>query len=259
MKKSTLLALAVVLTLSPFLQSCLDVDDESSLNDRNYPWLAFSTIRTIEDVKQGYYFALDDNTKLYPGDTTAIHNYLLIDGQRAFVHFDYLKEPHEGYDSNIKVGRITNILTKEIVELTEENKEKIGDDKINVKRYWIAQGYLNIEFQYFGTQDTNKKHFINLVQNTLSSENEEEGYISLEFRHNAEGDYPAHIGDGYVSFKLDKIKEQMEDTKGLKIRVNTIYEGTLFDYIDFKKEEKSNTFSTLDRLNISPQTTATTY
>lgn len=30
---------------------------------------------------------------------------------------------------------------------------------------------------------------------------------------------------GYVSFKLDKIKDRMEGKKGLRIRVNTIYGG----------------------------------
>ena len=50
-------------------------------------------------------------------------------------------------------------------------------------------------------------------------------YINLEFRHNSEGDDPQRLGEGYVSFKLDKIKDRMEGKKGLRIRVNTIYGG----------------------------------
>ena len=36
---------------------------------------------------------------------------------------------------------------------------------------------------------------------------------------------PQRLGEGYVSFKLDKIKDRMEGKKGLRIRVNTIYGG----------------------------------
>ena len=56
-------------------------------------------------------------------------------------------------------------------------------------------------------------------------DSEEDEFINLEFRHNNEGDYPQTLGEGYVSFRLDKIKEQMEGKKGLRIRVNTLYGG----------------------------------
>ena len=235
MKKLKLIALAVVLTVTPFLQSCLD-DDKPE-----FPWLAFSTIHTLENVDNGYYFGLDDGSKLYPGDTTRIDQYKVIDGQRAFVYYNYLDEPKTGYDYNIKVGQIINILTKDIIDLTAENAEKIGDNKINMTYFWIAQGYLNIEFQYLGTHSSDKKHFLNLVQNTMNHENDEEGYISLEFRHNAEGDSPERIGEGYVSFKLDKIEKEMENAKGLKIRVNTIYDGEKFIKIELKKSSDKKT------------------
>lgn len=234
MKKFKLIALVAVLTLIPTLQSCLDD------NDSNYPSLAISTIKTLEGVEKGYYFGLDDNKKLYPGDTTAIQNYAVIDGQRAFVHFYYLDEPKTGYDYNVKVEQIINILTKDIVDLTEENAEDIGDNKINATSLWIAQGYLNIEFQYFGTNNPDKKHFLNLVRNTIATEQKgEEGYISLEFRHNIKGDSPDRLGEGYVCFKLDKIAEEMKDAKGLIVRVKTLYDGERFYKIDFKKEKSA--------------------
>lgn len=232
MKKFKFITLAAILTLIPTLQSCLDD------NDSNYPSLAITTIHTLEGVEHGYYFGLDDNSKLYPGDTTAIRNYPLVDGQRAFVYFNYLDEPKTGYDYNVKVEQIINILTKDIVDLTEENAEDIGDNNINATNIWIAQGYLNIEFQYFGTKNTDKMHFLNLVRNTLATgENDEEGYISLEFRHNVKGDSPNRLDEGYVSFKLDKITEEMKEAKGLRVRVKTLYDGVRFYKIDFKKEK----------------------
>ena len=44
---------------------------------------------------------------------------------------------------------------------------------------------------------------------TADEEDAENEYINLEFRHNSEGDYPQTLGEGYVSFKLDEINEQM--------------------------------------------------
>lgn len=244
-------ALATALILVPSLQSCLDDNDSS-----DYPSLAISTIRTLKDVEHGYYFGLDDGSKMYPGDTTAIRNYPLVDGQRAFVYFNYLDESKADYDYNVKVESIIDILTKDIIDLTVENAETIGDNKINANYIWIAQNYLNIEFQYFGTHNIDKKHFLNLVENTtLVTNGEEDGYISLEFRHNAEGDSPDRIGTGYVSFKLDKISEKMKDAKGLKIRVNTIYEGIQVHTVDFSEKEKN----TLKQLKPSAHTAKTNY
>ena len=114
------------------------------------------------------------------------------------------------------------------------DEEKIGDDKINTTYMWINKDnkYLTIEFQYYGTHSDDKKHFLNLVINdkeetapTADEGNAEDEYINLEFRHNSEGDDPQRLGEGYVSFKLDKIKDRMEGKKGLRIRVNTIYGG----------------------------------
>ena len=116
----------------------------------------------------------------------------------------------------------------------DNDEEKVGDDKINTTYMWINKDnkYLTIEFQYYGTHSEDKKHFLNLVINdkeesapTADEDSAEDEYINLEFRHNSEGDDPQRLGEGYVSFKLDKIKNRMEGKKGLRIRVNTIYGG----------------------------------
>ena len=99
---------------------------------------------------------------------------------------------------------------------------------------WISKDkkYLTIEFQYYGTHSEDKKHFLNLVINNKEADsaaenedNTDDEYINLEFRHNSERDSPDHLGEGYVSFKLDKIEEQIEGKKGLNIRVRTLYDG----------------------------------
>lgn len=229
--KSIAFFLAIPVLL-PVLQSCLDDDDSPSES------FVISTVNVPNPESKDFYFTLDDGKKMFPGDTKELGSYQLIDGQRAFVIFNEMDQKVEGYDYNIQVKRIKDILTKDIITLNDENVKEVGDDKINSTYMWITQDlkYLTIEFQYLGTHNEDKKHFLNLVINELETkptENPDNDYIELEFRHNAEGDTPYRLGEGYVSFKLDEIKEQMKGKKGLKIRVNTIYNGEKYQKIDF--------------------------
>lgn len=212
-----------IMTLTPMLQSCLD-DDGSSDS------LVVSTINVPDPDSKEFYLTADDGKTLFPSNSQLWSNQELTDGQRAFVIFNELDQPVNGYDYNIEIKHIDKILTKEIVTMGEgENTEKkIGDDKINATYLWITKDnkYLTIEFQYLGTHSEDKKHFLNLVINNPqpeSTNSRDNDYIDLEFRHNSENDSPERLGEGYISFKLDKIKEQMKGKKGVRIRVRTIY------------------------------------
>ncbi|MEY8686682.1 NigD-like protein [Bacteroides sp. AN502(2024)] len=229
MKKFKFIAfIFAITTIVPILQSCLDDDENPS------DLLVISTINMLSQDSKEFYFTLDNGKKMYPGNSQGWSNENWVEGQRAFVIFNELEEPVNGYDLTIQVKGIHPILTKEIVTMGEDdnNEEKIGDDKINATYMWINKNnkYLTIEFQYYGTSSKDKKHFLNLVINDKgkaapTADEDQDEYINLEFRHNSEGDYPQRLGEGYVSFKLDKIKERMEGKKGLRIRVNTIYGG----------------------------------
>ncbi len=250
MKKLRLITLIMMLPLLPVLHSCLDDNDEEER------YFSVNTVKVPDETNnKDFYFLQDDGTKMFPGNAQYLHNYEAKEGQRAFVIYTKLDEPVQGYDSNIEVWNIVDILTKDIVNLTPENEEEIGDDAINVPYMWVAQGYLTIEFQYYGTHREDKKHFLNLVINELpeetpaaappaEGENDDE-YVYLEFRHNSEGDSPALLGEGYVSFKLDKIAPKLEGKKGLKIRVKTLYDGVQVQTIDFD----SPTSSTMNERN----------
>lgn len=235
MKKLKFIAFILAVTaVVPFLQSCLDDDNGPTES------LVISTINVPNPDSKEFYFTLDDGKKMFPSDTRGLGDYKPTDGQRAFVIFNQLEEKAQGYDYNIQIRRIENILTKDIVKLGEgENtEEKLGDDKINATYMWITQDskYLTIEFQYYGTNNKDKKHFLNLVINdpiVEPTEDTENDYLVLEFRHNEEGDNPERLDEGYVSFKLDKIKELAKGKKGLKIRVNTIYKGVEYYTKDF--------------------------
>ena len=223
------LTLAIIITL-PMLQSCLDDNDHQSRS------LVISTINQISEDSKEFYFTLDNGKTMFPSNSQAWGGEKFENGQRAFVIFNELEQPVNGYDYNIQVRDITKVLTKEIVTMDDEEntEEKIGDDKINATYMWISKDkkYLTIEFQYYGTHSEDKKHFLNLVINNKEADsaaenedNTDDEYINLEVRHNSERDSPDHLGEGYVSFKLDKIEEQIEGKKGLNIRVRTLYDG----------------------------------
>jgi len=231
MKKFKFIAfIFAIMTTTLILQSCLDD------NDGPADLLVISTINKISQDSKDFYFTLDNGEKMYPNNGQEWNSAEFAEGQRAFVIFNELETPVNGYDYNIQVRDITKVLTKEIVTMDDEEntEEKIGDDKINATYMWISKDkkYLTIEFQYYGTHSEDKKHFLNLVINNKEADsaaenedNTDDEYINLEFRHNSERDSPDHLGEGYVSFKLDKIEEQIEGKKGLNIRVRTLYDG----------------------------------
>lgn len=229
--RTTLAAFLLLFIAMPTLQSCLDDWDDSNRSS-----LTIGTVRIVDG--KDYYFALDEGTKMFPGDTAQINNYTLIEGQRAFVYFNLLDEKVNGYDYNAKINHVENILTKDIYFMPAEKADSIGDDRINITNMWITDNYLNIQHQLYHSGDDEKKHMLNLIVNESSDgKNDKEGYITLEFRQNAYDDDPLRPGQGLVSFKLDKIADQIVGKTGLNIRVKSLYDGERYITIDFKKDE----------------------
>ena len=137
------LATSMLLFLTAIvLQSCLDDWD-----DKYDTLFAVGTVKVIEG--KDYYFSLDEGSKLYPSDTTYVHDYAVIDGQRAFIYFRELEEKLPGYEYNAQIKHIENILTKDIYSMPAEKADSIGDDNINATDLWITGEYLNIKYQFY--------------------------------------------------------------------------------------------------------------
>ncbi|MDR3119208.1 MAG: NigD-like protein [Mediterranea sp.] len=223
MKKFKASFLVLILALTPLmlLQSCL--------NDNDNYYLAIATFRAAEN-HGGYYFTLDDGQKMYPQQPSSGG---MEDGQRVYVYFDILDEKTDGYKYTIEVKGIEKILTKELFVMDEQTADSIGDDKIDITGIWLGDGYLNIRFQFSGAHYPAKPHMVNLVRNDIEGANEEadeEGYLSLEFRHNAFDDSQTALLNGIASFKGPFIEK---DLKGLKVRYNSINNGIKHVKVDF--------------------------
>ncbi len=161
-----------------------------------------------------YSIQLDNGKKLWPAASDIRYN--PNDNQRIFINYTLLSGKYGEYDHMIKVNDIWNILTKEIVELTDDNKDEIGNDPIKINYIWVANDFLNIDFffNYGGV----KPHFINLVKTDANSD-ANEGDIELEFRHNSYGSTSTRLSEGLVSFDLRSLKQDDADSVNLTVKV----------------------------------------
>lgn len=211
MKKHLFILFAALITAA-LLPSCND-------SEGDYPeYWSFATVKTLDN--NDYYFLLDDQKTAYPGDKTRIAGYEAKDGQRTVIYFNILPVQKQDYDNNIELYSIENILTKDAVTITtQEEMDEIGDDRIRVIKAWLAGQYLNITFEFPTSGST--KHFINVIENKLTpSETATEGYLSLEFRHNAYNDTHGLLSSGIASFKIDQL-DTLTD-KGISLRIKNL-------------------------------------
>jgi len=163
-----------------------------------------------------YYGTNDPNSRLKTGDRILI-NYTILDDNA-----------NDGSDANrfyIRVNSVKKVLLKGILDITEENRDSIGNDPVIVREVWQTDSLLNFEIKYYGRYET---HFINLVKEPgeLTEDNQP---IELELRHNDNGDVEDIPYAAYVSFRLDEIRIAGLDSVQFRV-TSTDYEGELFEY-----------------------------
>jgi len=233
-KKSSFLSWILVLLMIPAFQSCFnDDDDDYTFND--IPALA--TVHTLED--SNFYFKLEQlNKTFYPANIYS-SSYNLVDGQRVWVYYDLLNDSTAGYDKTINVRFIQKILTKNVIQLNEENKDSIGDDSMIPISASITGDYLNITC-YIPVSPTFT--LVTLVNNTIDTDysddinypedSEKENYTILEFHCN-KNSQNTNLGyeTVFISFYLGDYAPSKTEKKGLVIRFhNNNMENNVYDY-----------------------------
>ena len=138
----------------------------------------------------------------------------ILAAERSLVVCDVLNRT-KGGESNeydIRLNRITDVLTKNIVAVgTEPSAELASDDPVNIEEIWLGGGYVNMYLLFPIKAGSDTIHYINLVQ----QETTEDGVYIFHLQHNAQGetveDMPDDVlgfGGRYVSFPLSKIITQ---------------------------------------------------
>ncbi|MFO8000310.1 MAG: NigD-like C-terminal domain-containing protein [Marinilabilia sp.] len=124
--------------------------------------------------------------------------------ERVLLKYELDEEggDEDDYDYIVNVIRIQEVVTKDIVEINEENRDTIGTDPLFLNDIWIAGGYLNIDFSFYGDDKT---HYINIVKDP-DEQTGEETEIYLQVRHDDRDDDALQRYRGLMSFYLDSLQ-----------------------------------------------------
>lgn len=241
MKKLNFYLLSMIIMTVPVLQSC-DHNDGYSLGDFV---VRMATVRMTDG--NAYYLEIDNGKILWPA-ATAIPWYKPVDGQRTLANYTLLSDRFDGYDHAIKVNYLSNVLTKSVEELTEENEEEFGNDPAYIENMWIGANYLNVQFVF--NIPNAKPHRVSLVRNMAEEALiDDEGYFRLEYRYNNQDDVSDYKRRSLVSFNLGEygpqsITQQLK--KGLKVKINSVVNGEreiVFEYYQANEERNLNDMS----------------
>lgn len=208
----------------------------------NVPYLNSTIGEFKEESKSSYLIDSDKNNKFYIRNYQQMLDNGFEPGQRVYAEFanPVGEEPFVG---EIDVLYAYAVKVKDIVALTEENKDEIGDDPINIYSLWASGKFLNIQFQFFTGSE--RPHLLNLVT-VENPKKQEDGYVYLEFRHNRNNNILLNNYLGIISFNIEDYLANTPDLKGFIIRANT---GQGERFLKLSLEEKQ---MTTDDLSVAP-------
>ena len=222
--------LIILLGLIFTITGCLD-DDGYSLNDM---WVGFGMVEQVNSDPMDYRIHMDNGDVLMP----------VASGYQLPWYYQGTNDPNSrlktGDDGNIdlyqvKVNSVKKILLKGILDITEENRDSIGNDPVIVRNCWQTDGLLNFEIKYWGRYEV---HYINLVKKPGELTGESQP-VELELRHNANGDLEDIPYSAFVSFRLEEIQVAGLDSVRF-IVTSTDYDGKEFEYEGVYRYHENN-------------------
>lgn len=201
----------IVLIISTIFSSCSKNEDYYSLND---VWLSLGIMDTNNDYGYDYLVYCDNGDTLFPA-ASDVPYFNAKDSQRVLVNFTIL----DGVGTTaqkyyVKINNLQEVLLKDPIEATAANTDSLGHDSITINNLWIAKDMMNIECTYLGGIE---QHYINLTYTTNDSGQIEQP-IELEFRHNANNDNAKALLSGIVSFRLNKLQIEGQDSLNYVVR-----------------------------------------
>ncbi|MDX9782959.1 MAG: NigD-like C-terminal domain-containing protein [Bacteroidales bacterium] len=183
----------------------------------------------VEGDNPDYKIKLDNGMTLIV-DINRVPNFDVKDGQRVLADYTPLDEIPDGEQtlapftqSRVILNYLYDILQKDYLINsdidTEEKRDSIGHDYINVNDSWIGSKFLNIHFEFY-MNSPYLKHMVNLVYDDARSTDED---IYFNFMHNAKNDTPNFRAFGRVSFDIEDILEEVGE--GETINIHLIWDG----------------------------------
>jgi len=234
MRKLSILLATLIISVSSLFTAC---DNDGYSLDKF--WVSFATVKTISD--NSYYLQLDNGETLWPA-AQGFH-YSPTNNERVLANYTILSDEQDGYDHFVRVNSLSKILTKGIIDLTTNNQDSIGNDKVVIEDIWYSGEYLNVIFGY--NTSNGFIHYINLVNNT-TVEHPEDGKVHLEFRHNKNNAPETYGARGVVSFKLDKIISDEDEEVKISVKANEFKGEKTYDITINKESITSKNISPLE-------------
>lgn len=217
MKKTGLFLIAALTAV--LFSACNDSDGDYA------PYQYFVTVKPLAD--KDYYFQLDNQKTIYPGDKTRIGAYQATEGQRAVVRFNLLDVSKQGYDYNAEMYMIENIFTgSSRIVTTQEELDEIPDVKTSYFDGQVAGGYMTLIVGYPVLDNT--KHSFEVIRNEVAPLETTPGYLDLELRHDDGGDKGSVDYQYYISIDLSELGDLLKGKKGITLRVNTQLNGVKY-------------------------------
>lgn len=233
MKKIGFILLAAVAAIS--LSSCNETDNGDYANSS-----AFALVKVI--AGNDYYLLLDNGKTVFPSDKTRVGAYEAKDNQRVITYLNLLDTKVDGYDYSAAIYLIQNIYSNAARIIDQQaDLNLLGKDKVDVIVQPNVQPianrkYLMLPVAYY--VNNNSKHKFDLIINKVEEPGTKfEDYLSVELRHNADGETQGGVGQYWISFDLAALQAEMVGMKGLTLRVESINSGTRYVKIELPKEQ----------------------
>src|SRR5690554_7070254 len=106
------------------------------------------------------------------------------------------------------MAMIEDIPVKDIIIANEEVRDSLGNDPVSISALTLGNDYLNVQFSFYGQKA--EKHYLYMVYD--EEKQEKEGFITLDFHHNAHDDIKSSPYSGLFSFPLEQFEEEESGT-----------------------------------------------
>ncbi len=213
-KNKSLLGLTLSLSLCISLSSCWE---------DNHPLPMYSSLGTVTSTEP-ILIDSDSYGNIRPTNPSIVTAEKADSiGQRVLINLYLDADRPSASNQDVKLIGVYKVLTKEASDLRisdSPSEDSFGNSPIQVTGASISKEHLNIQFNTLGN-DEQIPHRINLLL-TKDTRIDEEGYLRLYLRHDANGDLQNTIYWGITSFPLSSIPDFSKSTcRGIKIYYNS--------------------------------------
>ncbi len=217
MKKFLLLTALFATTL---LSSCFKSNDD--VND--YPnFYAYVTAVESSTANYGMTFKLDSDDSFYVSDNRTYYTLSKFEDGDRFIAAVRLEDSNDtNYDFSAILYNLIGVKLGEFdtIETEEQNEEFADDPFMSIhSEITVKNGFMNLYVEYSSEKIEDSKAY--LVENLATTPDETKvGYINMELRLDAANpDNKGTSHEGYLSFNMEEIRETIEGTDGIMLRV----------------------------------------